>query len=165
MNQIFGFWGTPVVDMFATVSNFRLPQLSPIPEPRALAVDALSQDWQGRSMYMLRHFPAQQSYSETTGHTGSRGNSNSPLVDETPTSSLCGPSTVLSIPPRSIKVYRTCLGSVLNRAGKAKVVLHKNISDIIDSMELQRPRITPILSQWGLGIVLEALSKSPYEPL
>ena len=50
--------------------------------------------------------PVQQSYSETTGHTGSRGNSNSPLVAETavvstPTSSLCGPPSVLSIPLRS----------------------------------------------------------------
>ena len=49
--------------------------------------------------------PAQQSYSETTGHTGSRGYSDSPLaktvVVSTPTSSLCGPSAVLSIPPRS----------------------------------------------------------------
>ena len=32
-------------------------------------------------------------------------------------------------------------------------------------MELQRPRITPVLPQWDLGIVLEALSKPPYEPL
>ena len=32
-------------------------------------------------------------------------------------------------------------------------------------MELQRPRTTPVLPQWDLGIVLEALSKSPYEPL
>ena len=32
-------------------------------------------------------------------------------------------------------------------------------------MELQRPRITPILPQWDLGIVLEALSKPPCEPL
>ena len=35
-------------------------------------------------------------------------------------------------------------------------------------MELQRPRVTPVLPQWDLGIVLEALSivsKSPYEPL
>ena len=31
--------------------------VSPIPEPRALAVDALSQDWQGRSMYMFPPFP------------------------------------------------------------------------------------------------------------
>ena len=42
----------------ATVSNSRLPQfMSPIPEPQALAVDALSQDWQGRSMYMFPPFP------------------------------------------------------------------------------------------------------------
>ena len=32
-------------------------------------------------------------------------------------------------------------------------------------MELQRPRVTPVLPQWDLGIVLEALSKPPYEPL
>ena len=33
------------------------------------------------------------------------------------------------------------------------------------SMELQRPRLTLVLPQSGLGIVLEALSKPPYEPL
>ena len=33
------------------------------------------------------------------------------------------------------------------------------------SMELQRPRLTPVLPQWDLGIVPEALSKPPYEPL
>ena len=32
-------------------------------------------------------------------------------------------------------------------------------------MELQRPRVTPVLPQWDLGIVLEAPSKPPYEPL
>ena len=67
--------------------------------------------------------------------------------------------------PQTVKGYRTCLGSVLNRTGKAKVVLHKTISDMVASMELQRPRITPVLPQWDLGIVLEALSKPPYEPL
>ena len=58
VSLFFVFWGTPVVDMFATVSNSRLPQfMSPILEPRALAVDALTQDWQGRSMYMFPPFP------------------------------------------------------------------------------------------------------------
>ena len=53
MNLIFRLWGTPVVDMFATVHNTHLPQfMSPVPEPRALAIDTLSQDWQGRSMYI-----------------------------------------------------------------------------------------------------------------
>ena len=36
---------------------------------------------------------------------------------------------------------------------------------MIMSMELQRPRLTPVLPQWDLGIVLEALSKPSYEPL
>ena len=58
VNQIFRFWGTPVVDMFATVSNSSLSQfISPIPEQRAIGVDALSQDWQGRSMYTFPPFP------------------------------------------------------------------------------------------------------------
>ena len=48
VNLIFRLWGTSVVDLFATVHNTHLPQfMSPVPEPRALAIDALSQDWQG----------------------------------------------------------------------------------------------------------------------
>ena len=58
VTQIFGTWGTPTVDMFATVHNIHLPQfMSPISEPGALAIDALSQDWQGRSMFMFPPFP------------------------------------------------------------------------------------------------------------
>ena len=49
--------------------------------------------------------------------------------------------------PQTVKGYRTCLGSVLNRTGKAKVVLHKTISDMIASMELQRPSVLPVLPQ------------------
>ena len=57
VKRIFRLWGTPEVDMFATVLNSHLSRfMSPIPEPRALAVDALSQDWQGRSMYMFPPF-------------------------------------------------------------------------------------------------------------
>ena len=58
VSRIFRVWGTPEVDMFATLSNSHLPRfMSPVPEPRALAVDALSQDWQRRSMYMFPPFP------------------------------------------------------------------------------------------------------------
>ena len=58
VERIFRVWGTPAVDMFATLSNSHLPRfMSPIPEPRALAVDALSQDWPGRSMYIFPPFP------------------------------------------------------------------------------------------------------------
>ena len=64
-----------------------------------------------------------------------------------------------------IKGYRTCLASVLNLTGKAAAVQDKTISGMIASVELQScPRITPVLPQWELGIVLQALSKPPQEP-
>ena len=57
VKQIFGMWGTPAVDMFSTVHNTHLPQfMPPVPDPRALAIDALSHDWQERSMYMFPPF-------------------------------------------------------------------------------------------------------------
>ena len=36
---------------------------------------------------------------------------------------------------------------------------------MITSMDLKRLRMTPVLPQWELGIMLQALSKFPYEPL
>ena len=240
--------------------------MSPVPEPRALAVDALSQDWLGEvNVHVSTFSPAQQGRAEITVHSSGRGDPRSPLVAvstvvPTPTMSLCGIPVVSPLPsrssvpagpevhlrrkvipsarmealmrhykaagfsdevsrlaaaprrpstnrmyddrwcrctrwaagqgvdplnptaaqvasflfdlfdthglsPRTIKGYRTCIGSVLNRTGKTKVVLHRTISDMIASMELQRPRATPVLPQWDLGVVLEALSKPPYEPL
>ena len=44
--------------MLATVYNMHLPQfVSPILEPLGLVIDALSQDWQGRSLFMFPPFP------------------------------------------------------------------------------------------------------------
>ena len=94
--------------MFATVNNMHLPQLmSPLPEPRALAIDALSQEWQWRSMYMFPTiFPAQQSHSEAQDYPRGQSDTNIPLeavttVVSTFTTSVCEPPMILSIPPRS----------------------------------------------------------------
>ena len=72
VNLIFRLWGTPVGDRFATVHNMHLPQfMALVPEPRALAIDALSQDWQGRSMYMFPPFLLLNSHSKLrTTQTG-----------------------------------------------------------------------------------------------
>ena len=66
--------------------------------------------------------------------------------------------------PQTIKGYRSCSARVLSRTGKVAAVQANTISDMIMSMELQRPRLTAVLLQWVLGIVLEAVSKPPYEP-
>ena len=67
--------------------------------------------------------------------------------------------------PQTIKGYKSCLTSVHIGTGMAAPVQAKTISDMIMSMELQRPRLTPVLPQWDSGIVLQALSKPHYEPL
>ena len=84
--------------MFATVLNTRLPKfMSPVTEPRALVIDALSQDWQGKLHVHVSTFsPAQQSHSEAQDHSGRRGDTYSPLVAvttmvSTSTTSVCGP--------------------------------------------------------------------------
>ena len=70
--------------------------MSPVPEPRALAINALSQDWQGRSMYVSAIPPAQQSHSEAQDHSGGRSDTHSLLVAVTTmvstlTTPVCGP--------------------------------------------------------------------------
>ena len=46
-------WGTPLVDMFATAENTKLPlYYSPILDPKAIGVDALSAKWTG-DLYMF----------------------------------------------------------------------------------------------------------------
>ena len=64
--------------------------------------------------------------------------------------------------PQTIKGYRSCLASVLSCTGRTAEVQAKTISDMIMSVELQRPRLTLVLPQWDLGIVLETLSKPPF---
>ena len=66
--------------------------------------------------------------------------------------------------PQTVKGYRSCLASILGRTGRA-AVQDRIISDMISSVELQRPRLTPILPECDLGFVLETLNKPPYELL
>ena len=107
MNLILRLWGTPVVDRFATVHNTYLPPfMALVPEPRALAIDALSQAWQGRSMYVSTVSPAQQSHSEAQDHPDGRVDIHRPLVAVTtvvssPATIECGsPAMILSVPQR-----------------------------------------------------------------
>lgn len=49
---LFNRWGQPTVDLFATRLNKKLAvYISPVPDPEALEVDALSVSWEGMSAY------------------------------------------------------------------------------------------------------------------
>jgi len=49
---LFNRWGQPLVDLFATRLNTKLPLfISPVPDPMALDVDALSVSWEGMTAY------------------------------------------------------------------------------------------------------------------
>ena len=52
VQSLFHLWGTPSLDLFATRHNTQLQMfVSPIPDPQAVAVDALSIQWQGLWAY------------------------------------------------------------------------------------------------------------------
>ena len=51
-HQIFSLWGTPQIDLFATRLNHLLPLfVSPVPDHRACAVDAMSLEWKNLFAY------------------------------------------------------------------------------------------------------------------
>ena len=51
-NLLCSNWGLPQVDLFATRFNFKIPRfVSPVPDQRAWAVDALSQSWEDLEVY------------------------------------------------------------------------------------------------------------------
>jgi len=57
VDVIFGAWGKPNLDLFATRLNNRLPVwVSPMADPQAVGVDALSMSWKGMFAYAFPPF-------------------------------------------------------------------------------------------------------------
>ncbi len=56
--QLWTVWGTPNIDLMATELTHQLPvYISPYPDPRAFAVDAMSCDWKGMDAYLFPPWP------------------------------------------------------------------------------------------------------------
>ena len=57
LQEVFGCWGTPMVDLFATSLNKRLPvYCSPVPDPMAWQVDAFAVPWDDLDVYAFPPF-------------------------------------------------------------------------------------------------------------
>ena len=53
LHPVFSTWGTPVIDLFATFANRKLPVFaSPFPDQRAKYVDAMSVPWSGNGVHL-----------------------------------------------------------------------------------------------------------------
>lgn len=58
LEPVWDLWGKPLIDLFATRFNHRLPiYVSPVPDPHALAVDALELSWVGLDAYAFPPLP------------------------------------------------------------------------------------------------------------
>ena len=64
-----------------------------------------------------------------------------------------------------VKGYSTSLASVLKPLGRADVVNSSVLSQLLKDMEVLKPRVSPVLPVWDLGLVLGALQVAPFEPL
>ena len=58
LEDLWEIWPPPQIDAFATCLSKSLPDYySPVPDPQALAVDALAQSWEGPPLYMFPPTP------------------------------------------------------------------------------------------------------------
>jgi len=58
LTPLWSLWGRPQVDLFATKFNMRLPlYVSPVPDPEAWEIDALSVHWANLDAYAFPPFP------------------------------------------------------------------------------------------------------------
>jgi hypothetical protein len=63
-----------------------------------------------------------------------------------------------------VKGYWTSLASVLP-LGRSDTINSPVLSQLLKGMEVAKPRQSPVLPTWDLGVVLRALKGPPYEPL
>jgi len=67
--------------------------------------------------------------------------------------------------PSTIKGYRSALGKVLIYCSNTDITNSSVLSDLIGSFEHEQPLENSSFPKWNLRLVLESLTKKPYEPL
>jgi hypothetical protein len=73
--------------------------------------------------------------------------------------------SVKDLDPQTVKGYQTSLASVLLPLGMSDAINSPVLSQLLKGMEIAKPRQSPVLPTWDLGVVLHALKGPPYEPL
>ena len=155
--QICRKWFTPHVDLFATHLNHKLPlYVSPIPDPQAWDIDALNIDWTGLTAYAYPPtallYRVIQKIRQCTcliiliapGWPGM------PWFWD-----LVQLSTEI---PLQLPVSTTL--------PTAQHIAHnEDLHRLLSSFHRDRPKSSRNLPQWNLSVVLNELTKAPFEPM
>ena len=67
--------------------------------------------------------------------------------------------------PVSVKGYRSAISSTLKHLSSVDFSSDPVLSDIIKSMELEKPVVSKVVPHWDLSLVLDCLKESPSEPM
>ena len=67
---------------------------------------------------------------------------------------------------RTIKGYRSAISSTISACGsRTELSYSQELSSLIRSFQLERPLQRKVAPQWNLSLVLQALTKPPFEPI
>ena len=67
--------------------------------------------------------------------------------------------------PVSVKGYRSAISSTLKHLSSVNFSSDPVLSDIIKSMEFEKPVVSKAVPHWDLSLVLDCLKESPFEPM
>nr|KAG5708402.1 hypothetical protein BaRGS_026129 [Batillaria attramentaria] len=172
-------------DLFATRFNAKLARfVSPIPDPQALALDALAFDWTAQDLYAFPPFPLVAKVLNRLRSLQCEMTLIVPLrwrvfADYCSARQLDPLS--LSIPqladfflylfterhlrPVTIKGYRSCIARIYRLKGLQDPGSNPRLSSLLNNFDIERPRVSSLLPKWSLPLVLKFLDSSEFEPL
>lgn len=72
---------------------------------------------------------------------------------------------VRKLTPAAVKGYRSAVATTLKQFSSVDYSHQTILSNVIRSLELEKPKVSSPVPKWNLPLVLEVLSKHPFEPL
>ncbi len=72
---------------------------------------------------------------------------------------------VKKLSPAAVKGYRSAVATTLKQFSDIDYSNQSILSNVIRSMELEKPKVSSPVPKWSLPLVMEVLSKHPFEPI
>ncbi|CAG2235415.1 unnamed protein product [Mytilus edulis] len=148
-------WGSPHVDLFATSLNYKIQVfMSPVPDPKAYAVDCMSVPWDGMFAYA---FPPFRFLSQVLRKISAEQGLIILIAPAWPKQAWFPDLLHLSC-------YRSAISRTILLSGGPDFGNNEFISLLVKNFTLERPRQRVLIPSWNLSLVLSALKNHPFEP-